>query len=59
MYTHYCFYCGEELGMFKRKQSQRDLDSCGKLECDRAARDCLQEEREQAHEHLDRMNGWD
>lgn len=56
---HYCFYCGEELGMFEWKQRQRDMDTCGKRECEREARQCAAEEREQAHEELDRMNGWD
>lgn len=56
---HYCFNCGEELGMFEGKQRQRDMDTCGKQECDREARNYAAEEREQAHEELDRNMGWD
>ncbi len=55
---HFCFNCGEELGMFEGKQRQRDFDTCGKRECYSAARDSESEMREQAHEELDRMNGW-
>ena len=55
---HYCFCCGEELGMFEGKQSMRDYDTCGQRECDRQAREAFEAEREQAHEELDRMHGW-
>lgn len=52
---HHCFNCGEELGM----STDRDqFDTCGKQECARAARDALQEERDDAHERLDRDMGW-
>lgn len=34
------------------------LDNCGKQECEREARDAMQGEREEAHERLDRDNGW-
>lgn len=55
---HYCFNCGAELGLFSGKQRQRDLDTCGKPECNREARNTLAEERERAHQELDDMNGW-
>ncbi len=53
---HHCFNCGEELGLFAGRPDP--LDHCGKQECSRAARDALQEEREEAHERLDRDMGW-
>ena len=56
---HYCLNCGESLGMFEGKQRQLDYETCGKRECEREARDAFAAEREQAHEELDRMNGWD
>lgn len=52
---HYCFNCGEELGCYA---DYNPLDDCGKRECTRAARDCYQE-REEAHDRLDRDMGWD
>ena len=58
-YTHYCFNCGEELGVFRTKQRQSDLDTCGASDCNREARNKLAAIREEAHEELDRMNGWD
>ncbi len=51
----HCFYCGAELGM---SAYYEPLDTCGKLECDRAARDAAQEERDVAHEQLYRDMGW-
>ncbi len=55
---HYCFNCGEEIGIYEGKQRQRDMDTCGKQECDREARDALAQEREEAHEQLDRDMGY-
>lgn len=52
----YCFYCGEELG---RSWDRDPYDNCGKLECQREASNALAEERERAHEALDRDRGWD
>lgn len=52
----HCFNCGEELGVYA---DYDPLDDCGKQECQRAARDAYAEEREEAHEQLDRDNGWD
>ena len=34
-------------------------DTCGASECEREARDAAYAEREEAHERLDRDNGWD
>ena len=50
----HCFYCGEETGFH---ESYR-LNTCGKPECEREARNEEQAEREDAHEKLDRDMGW-
>lgn len=50
-----CFYCGEELGIYA---DYDPLDDCGKPECVRAAREALQQEREDSHARLDRDLGW-
>jgi hypothetical protein len=55
---HHCFNCGEELGVYASQSCFNELEDCGKLECTRAARDCYQAEREEAHEQLDRDMGW-
>lgn len=52
----YCAYCGEELGM--TQSWDRDPESCGKPECNREVSAMYREEREQAHEQLDRDMGW-
>lgn len=51
----HCFYCGEELGI---STWDDPLDTCGKPECNRSARDAREQEREEAHERLDRDMGW-
>lgn len=51
----HCFNCGAELGVMTHHDP---LDTCGKQECERAARDCATQEREEAHERLDRDMGW-
>jgi hypothetical protein len=50
----YCFNCGEEIG---RYADYDQLDTCGKLKCDRVARDAMAQERDEAHERLDRDRG--
>jgi len=57
-YTHYCFYCGESLGVFRDKQRQQDYDTCGNPECAREARSIQAQERFDAHERLDDEMGW-
>lgn len=52
----YCFNCGEELGL--APSFDREPDSCGKAECDRELRWQLADERDAAHEQLDRDRGW-
>jgi hypothetical protein len=51
----HCYFCGDELGVYADYDR---FDTCGKKECDSDARDSLQAEREEAHEQLDRDNGW-
>jgi hypothetical protein len=51
----HCFNCGEELGVYA---DHDPLDDCGKLKCARAARDARAQEREEAHERLDRDLGY-
>lgn len=52
----HCFYCGEELGVYDAFGNR--LETCGARECNRALQDAEAEEREQAHEQLDRDRGW-
>lgn len=52
----HCWFCGKELGVYKKPYSDRD--TCGARECEREARYEELAEREQAHEQLDRDNGW-
>lgn len=51
-----CDYCGEacEVGLGERRPY-----SCGARECERYFREEELAERDEAHEQLDRMNGWD
>lgn len=51
----HCFNCGDEIG---RSFYHDRFSSCGKGECVNAERDAHAEEREQAHEHLDREMGY-
>jgi len=54
---HVCWFCGEDMGEFDRRYCDSG-HTCGKPECERAARDAEQQEREEAHEQLDRDRGW-
>lgn len=56
MRRHHCFNCGEDIGAWDRFCEQ--LDHCGKQECQRAANDAYAQEREEAHEQLDRDMGY-
>ena len=51
----HCFNCGAELGAYA---DYDPMDTCGSRECDRAARDAAQAERDEAHDRLDRDMGW-
>ncbi len=54
----HCWSCGEPMGIIENKHYSRD-DTCGKLECEREARDQYRAERDEAHERLYRDMGWD
>ena len=51
----YCFNCGEDIGIYADYDPR---DTCGKQACDREARDAAAQEREEAHEQLDRDLGY-
>ena len=51
----HCFNCGAELG---RYHDYDPLDHCGAQECQREAVAAEREERQEAHENLDRIRGW-
>ena len=51
----FCFNCGADIGSYA---DYDHLDTCGSRECERAARDAAAQEREEAHEQLDRDMGW-
>ena len=53
---HHCFNCGEDLGPWDRFSDR--MDTCGAPECDREARNAYAQERDEAHEALDRDMGW-
>lgn len=52
----HCACCGDELGM--TESWDREPESCGKPECSREVSDMYRQEREEAHEQLDRDMGW-
>jgi hypothetical protein len=51
-----CFYCGAEIGVMAYAEP---FDTCGKPECDREAAAAQRQERDEAHEQLDRDRGWE
>lgn len=53
----HCWYCGAEMGVIEARHYDRS-DTCGKRECERAAQEQAQAEREEAHERLDRDLGY-
>ena len=63
----FCWYCGASLGVIARAMYDRS-DTCGALECTRAARDAEAVERQEAyeaaartmHEHARKaLEGWE
>lgn len=52
-----CWNCGDEMGVIEDKYYD-SRDTCGKIECERAAGEVHEIERSEAHEQLDRDNGW-
>ena len=53
-----CEYCGANLGGPVDKWDQMDVITCGARECERWARDCQQQMRDEAHDQLDRDLGY-
>jgi hypothetical protein len=53
----YCWNCGAEMGLIGDAYYDRS-DTCGRRECERAAQEQAQAEREEAHERLDRDLGY-
>jgi hypothetical protein len=53
----YCWVCGDDMGVIDDRHYDR-RDTCGKVTCEREAKDAAQEEREQAHRDLDDRLGW-
>lgn len=51
----HCWYCGDEIGVYADYDR---MDTCGKQECEAAVRDAYAQERDEAHEQLDRDGGW-
>ena len=48
----FCWNCGESLGVIEDRHYDRG-DVCGKLDCNRAARDAAQSERDERHRQID------
>lgn len=53
----FCANCGASLGMIENRHYDR-RDTCGATACEREARYEQEAERADAHEQLDRDNGW-
>ena len=53
----FCPYCGDSMGVIENKYYDRS-DHCGKSECHHEAAAQAREERDRAHEQLDRDMGW-
>lgn len=54
----FCWNCGADMGFIENRYYER-MDTCGSAECLREERNAHAAEREEAHERLDRDNGWD
>lgn len=54
---HHCWNCGADMGVWDRRYCD-STDTCGKQECERAAREAVEQQRDEAHEQLDRDLGW-
>lgn len=53
-----CWHCGADMGVIEDRFYDRG-DVCGAAECNRAAREQAQADRDEAIERLDRDMGWD
>lgn len=54
----HCWYCGESMGVIESRHYHRG-DTCGKRECERAAKHADRQERDEAHAALDADRGYD
>lgn len=54
--VRHCWNCGQSMGFVENRYYDR-MDTCGKLECDRAARDAYADERQAAHDAVDDYYG--
>lgn len=52
-----CEYCGDDLG-YEADKMPGEFIVCGKRECAREERDFYAQQREEAHEQLDRDLGY-
>lgn len=51
----HCFNCGSEMGVYA---DYDPLDTCGQTECNREAAASMAQQRDEAHEQLDRDLGY-
>lgn len=58
MKIKHCEYCGKDLGGEVDRWHGDPPITCGERECERWARDCVAEQREEAHRDLDDRMGW-
>lgn len=58
MKVAHCEYCGDDLGDKVERYHGDPPVTCGKQDCERWARDCMAEQREDAHRDLDDRMGW-
>ena len=52
----FCWNCGASMGRIERKYYD-SRDTCGEVECNRAAADAERAERDEAHRKLDERMG--
>ena len=57
--VRYCWNCGEDMGFIENRYYDR-MDTCGKRECEREARNAFEEERQRLHDAVDDYysGGW-
>ena len=53
----FCWVCGASMGFIENRYYDR-RDTCESRECLREAREAERQERDEAHEQLDRDRGW-
>lgn len=57
--VRHCWNCGADMGFIENRFYDR-RDTCGQIECERAARDAYADERDEAHRAVDDYfdGGW-